>query len=199
MHWLRRLAEQRLSEGESRKAGMRGRGLVRALPGVVVVLGFSVSLSAHADPLLRVERMSSAESRGEIIYTRGETPSGGTLFFRLASGNEVLPARGIACAGCHGNDGRGRREGDVAAPDITPEALSKPATGSPPSRRSRSRAPYSDGLLARAITSGVDSSGNRLNPLMPRWSLSAPELRDLLSYMKRLGREQERALRWDPR
>ena len=53
----------------------------------------------------------------------------------------------------------------------------------------RKRAPYTDALLARAITQGLDSSGQQLNLLMPRWSLPESELRDLLRYLKRLGSE----------
>lgn len=83
----------------------------------------------------------------------------------------MLPAKGVYCAGCHGLDGRGAREGKLAAPDITPAVL---------------RA-YTQGLLARAITRGFDSSGRELGSLMPRWALSESELEDLLAYLKRLG------------
>ncbi len=69
-------------------------------------------------------------------------------------------------------------------PDITYGALSKAATVS-----GRERAAYTDALLARAITQGLDSSGEQLSLLMPRWILSESELADLLAYLKRLGRE----------
>ena len=75
----------------------------------------------------------------------------------------------------------------LRAPDITYQALTKPGHVTLPS--GRKRAPYTDALLARAITQGLDSSGQQLNLLMPRWSLSDSERRDLLGYLKRLGSE----------
>jgi len=75
----------------------------------------------------------------------------------------------------------------VAAPDITYGGLSRPSTVSASSIRQRP--PYTDALLARAIIQGLDSSGEQLSPLMPRWTLSESELQDLLTYLKHLGSE----------
>ena len=69
--------------------------------------------------------------------------------------------------------------------DITDRTLTRPLLASPP--WNKTRAPYTDALLARAITQGVDSSGQQLDTSMPRWMLSEPELQDLLKYLKRLG------------
>jgi mono/diheme cytochrome c family protein len=123
------------------------------------------------------ERFTASESRGRLIYTSGQSVAGQPLSYRiLGAGDDVLLAKGVYCATCHGLDGKGGREGRSVAPDITPTALAK-----------RNPAPYTEDLLARAITEGVDSSGRRLGPLMPRWALSESELEDLLAYMKRLG------------
>jgi len=158
--------------------------LFRALAGVLFSISLLVPLSLQTEPRSRPEGVTPAESRGKIIYTTGQSPSGRPLFYRLLSGEDFLPARGVACANCHGLDGRGGREGNVVAPDITYGVLIKPSAAPLPSGRSRS--PYTDGLLVRAITEGLDSSGNRLNSMMPRWSLSDSELQDLLKYLKRL-------------
>jgi cytochrome c1 len=77
---------------------------------------------------------------------------------------------------------------DITYEVLTNEVLTKPSAASVPSERQRD--PYNDALLARAITRGLDSSGNRLNPMMPRWLLSASDLQDLTAYLKRLGSEQ---------
>ena len=69
--------------------------------------------------------------------------------------------------------------------DITYRTLSRPLSASPP--WNKARAAYTDALLARAITQGLDSSGQQLDSSMPRWILSEPELQDLLKYLKRLG------------
>jgi mono/diheme cytochrome c family protein len=160
----------------------RGR-LFHALAGVVFPISLLVPLWLQADPLSRPEGL--AESRGKIIYTTGRSPSGRELSYWLVGGGQRLPAGGVTCATCHGEDGRGEREGNPRAPDITYEALTKPGHVTLPS--GRKRAPYTDALLARAITQGLDSSGQQLNLLMPRWSLSESELKDLLRYLKRLG------------
>lgn len=162
----------------------RGR-LFRALAGVVFPISLLVPLWIQAEPLSRPEGLTPAESRGKIIYTTARSPSGNELSYWLVGGGQRLPARGVTCATCHGEDGRGGREGNVRAPDITYEALTKPGHVTLPSRRKR--APYTDALLARAITQGLDSSGQQLNLLMPRWSLSDSDLQDLLTYLKRLG------------
>jgi mono/diheme cytochrome c family protein len=161
--------------------------LVLTLAGVVFSIGLLVSLSLHADPLSRPEVLTPAESRGKIIYTMGQSPSGGPLFYRLVTGGQRLLARGVTCATCHGLDGKGGREGDLVAPDITYQALIKPRHVTLPS--GRKRVPYTDVLLARAITEGLDSSNNRLNSMMPRWFLSDSELQDLLRYLKHLASE----------
>ncbi len=153
---------------------------------VVFLVGLFFPLSLQADPLSPREDLTPAESRGKIIYTTSQSPSGRPVFYRLLSaGTNVFPAKGVFCAGCHGLDGKGGRKGDAVAPDITYGALSRPSTASASSRGQR--APYTDALLARAITQGLDSSGEQLSPLMPRWVLSDSELQDLLTYLKHLG------------
>jgi mono/diheme cytochrome c family protein len=120
-----------------------------------------------------------------MIYTASQSSLGRPVFYRLLSaGTNVFPAKGVFCASCHGLDGKGGRKGDAVAPDITYGALSRPSTASASS--TRQRAPYTDALLARAITQGLDSSGEQLSLLMPRWVLSESELRDLIKYLKRL-------------
>ena len=160
--------------------------LLRAPTWAVLRVSLVIPLSLHADPLPRPESLTPAESRGKIIYTTGQSPSGGPLLYRLLSaGTNVFPAKGVFCASCHGLDGKGGRKGDVAAPDITYGGLSRPSTVSASSIRQRP--PYTDALLARAIIQGLDSSGEQLSPLMPRWMLSESELQDLLTYLKHLG------------
>ena len=162
------------------------RRLFRALE-VVFPISLLLPLCLQADLLPRPRVLTPAESRGKTIYTTGQSPSGGPLFYRLVTGGQRLLARGVTCATCHGLDGKGGREGDLVAPDITYEALIKPGHVTLPS--GRKRVPYTDVLLARAITEGLDSSNNRLNSMMPRWFLSDSELQDLLRYLKRLASE----------
>ncbi len=134
----------------------------------------------------KIEDFTPDEARGKLIYTTSRGAAGWLLYFRLlTAGERALPANGIVCANCHGADGKGGREGNIVMADITYGTLGKPLPASPP--WNRTRAPYTDALLARAITQGVDSSGQQLDASMPRWVLSESELQDLLKYLKRLG------------
>lgn len=162
--------------------------LRRGVGGVVFPISLLVLIALQAEPPSKSERLTPAESRGKIIYTTGRSPSGKELYFRLVGGGQRLPAGGVTCASCHGEDGRGVRKGGEI-PDISYEALSRPSTVTLPSGGQRERAPYNDDLLARAITQGLDSSGQQLNLVMPRWNLSRSDLQDLLVYLKRLGKE----------
>lgn len=149
--------------------------------------GLLIPFSLRADPPSMRAGLTPAESRGKIIYTTGRSPSGRPLAFRLLGTEGLLPAKGVFCANCHGTDGKGGREGNMVISDITYGTLAKPLPASPPS--DRGRAAYTDALLARAITQGIDSSGQQLAALMPRWVLSESELEDLLEYLKCLGRK----------
>lgn len=166
----------------------RGR-LFLALAGGVLPLSLFASLSLEAGSPSKKKGLTPTESRGKIIYTTGRSPSGREISFWLVGGGQRLPAGGVTCATCHGKDGRGGQEGDVRTPDVTYEALTKPGHVTLPS--GRKRAPYTDALLVRAITQGLDSSGQQLNLLMPRWALSDSELQDLLAHLKRLGKEHQ--------
>jgi mono/diheme cytochrome c family protein len=160
----------------------------RGLPRVVFQAGILIPLSLQADPLSKPEKLTPAESRGKIIYATGQSSSGRPLSYKLLSAGEAsLPAKGVDCANCHGIDGRGGREGGVLIPDIRYATLTRPSTA--PLFLGKQRAAYTDALLSRAITRGLDSSGQELGSLMPRWTLSESEQRDLLKYLKRLGRE----------
>lgn len=164
------------------------QGKLPRAPAVVFAVGWLISGSPHAELAREPATLRPAELRGKMIYTTGRNAAGRGVFFRLlGAGEGVLPAKGVVCASCHGRDGRGGREGDIVVPDITYATLARPLPASP--LRHRGRAPYTDATLARAITHGIDSSGQQLHALMPRWALSSSELEDLLKYLKQLGRE----------
>jgi cytochrome c len=146
----------------------------------------STSAPVRADAPSRIEDLTPDEARGKLIYTTGRGAAGRLLYFRLlTAGGRALPASGIVCANCHGADGKGGREGNIVMADIRYPTLTKPLAASPPWYKAR--APYTDALLARAITQGLDSSGQQLDASMPRWVLSESDLQDLLKYLKRLG------------
>jgi len=46
--------------------------------------------------------------------------------------------------------------------------------------------PYTDALIKRAITEGLDPDGDALDWTMPRWQVSDADFADLLAYLKTL-------------
>lgn len=146
----------------------------------------------HSHPAAEPTDLTPAELRGKIIYTKGRGAAGDPLFYRLlGAGDGLLPARGVVCATCHGPEGKGAtegaREGDIVVADITYATLARPLPVAPPWYRGRDA--YNAVTLGRAITQGLDASGNQLDAAMPRWVMSPAELQDLLQYLQRLGRQ----------
>jgi mono/diheme cytochrome c family protein len=78
------------------------------------------------------------------------------------------------CSACHEADGSGGKHfdgGEVSA-DLRHPALV-----------TDQRHPYDLGLLERAISTGVDNDGEKLDPVMPRWRLSRRDLHDVAEYV----------------
>jgi ABC-type branched-subunit amino acid transport system substrate-binding protein len=99
-----------------------------------------------------------------------------------------VPASILKCSNCHGSDGRGKAEGGVTPANIRWEELTKASASGPAGRR---RSAYSEKLLVRAIALGIDASGNRLDPAMPRYRLTHEQAADLVAYLEVLGREPD--------
>lgn len=78
------------------------------------------------------------------------------------------------CAACHGATGAGGvhfPDGAVSA-DLRHRALV-----------TQQRHPYTQALLERAISTGIDNDGKPLDPVMPRWRLSTSDLHDVAWYV----------------
>jgi ABC-type branched-subunit amino acid transport system substrate-binding protein len=144
-----------------------------------------ILLIALVIPLSAQMRLATEGERGRQIYERGTSPSGSSIEAFIA-GDSKVPGPVVPCMNCHGRDGLGRPEGGVAPSDITWEALTKPYAVT--HSDGRTHPAYTEHLLKRAITMGVDSAGNPLNPAMPRYQLSLADASDLVAYIKGLGR-----------
>jgi ABC-type branched-subunit amino acid transport system substrate-binding protein len=130
--------------------------------------------------------LTPPEQRGKQVYRQGTSPSGRTITALLGKDGNQVPAAVLACANCHGYDGRGRPEGGVTPSNITWEALTKPYGDTHPG--SKQHPPYTERLLKRAITMGIDPAGNPLHVAMPRYRMSQQDMADLIAYVKRLGK-----------
>lgn len=131
--------------------------------------------------------LSSQERRGKQIYLKGLGGDRGEIRAVLG-GDFELPATALPCASCHGPAGEGTSEGGLQPPPVTWAALTAPHT-SP--LTGRSRGPYGEASLARAIHAGLDPAGARLHAGMPRYRMAAGQMADLIAYLKRLGSEAD--------
>ncbi len=79
-----------------------------------------------------------------------------------------------SCAACHGANGAGGLHitGNAVSADLRRKAL---VTDQKP--------PYTIALLERAVSTGIDNTGQPLNPVMPRWKMSKRDLHDVAQYV----------------
>jgi len=109
-------------------------------------------------------------ANGRSIFLTGRDANG----TRIVA--DAMPLR-PSCAACHGANGAGGIHlpgGEVSA-DLRHKAL---VTDMKP--------PYTVALVERAVATGIDSAGERLDPIMPHWRLDARDLRDVASYVMTL-------------
>jgi ABC-type branched-subunit amino acid transport system substrate-binding protein len=143
---------------------------------------------------LQAAEPSAPERLGREIYTHGKG-SDTAITASLGDGSTKVAASIVPCASCHGADGRGRPEGGVVPSDITAAALAVPRDSA--SQGGRRHGPYTDRSLKRAITMGLDPAGNVLGPAMPRYEMSMHDMNALLSYLHRVGDDQDPGLTAD--
>lgn len=110
--------------------------------------------------------------------TEGEVRLGATL---VTGGPVRFP-----CRRCHGRDGEGGTEG--AAPAITWDHLVQPTALRPA---------YDRADFARALREGVAPGGRALAGTMPRYSLPAPALHALATYLDALPEAQTKGVTLD--
>lgn len=123
----------------------------------------------------------SFSSNGARIYYTATSSSGKPI--TASMGAMSMSRAMMSCVNCHGKDGKGGKVrmmmGSFEAPDIRYKVLT--------SGHHEGEPPYTDELIKRAITQGIDSSGKPLEFPMPKWSMSEEDLNDLLDYLKSLG------------
>src|SRR3954469_19846202 len=132
-----------------------------ALAIVCCAIGLTTAAAAADDDL----------ATGRRIYAKGG--AGGEVAANFAGTTAALPPSLRRCAGCHGADGAGTREGGVAIPPIAWRALTAPR-GPSPARPGRPA--YDEAALARALADGIDPAGRALASNMPRFQLRPVQL-----------------------
>lgn len=122
-------------------------------------------------------------SLGERIYLTGIGEDGPIPRNGLFAHHHLNSA---GCAGCHGTDGRGGTVfggtgATVEAPEITYRALTETH-----SEEGTTQPGWSREQIEKAIRTGVEPNGERLNRIMPRWDTSDAEMDALIGYLKEL-------------
>jgi hypothetical protein len=132
-------------------------------------------------PLLLAATLTLPEDRGREIYLHGRS-SRGAITAVVSEGSVEVPAAVMPCGSCHGANGRGKSEGGVTPARIDWETLTRDLDDG-----ERHRPRYTEALLRRAITMGIDSGAKKLQSVMPRYRLQRDDLDDLVAYLKKLG------------
>lgn len=129
------------------------------------------------------EGLSPLEQHGRRIYLQGQ--GDGSIEALVGSSEMPIAAAVVPCASCHGADGRGRPEGGIVPPDLTRAVLGTARDAGV--SRTRERGPYTSRLIKRAISMGIDASGNQLDATMPRYRMSSKDMDALMAYLDKLG------------
>lgn len=159
---------------------------------VLLAVGCLLAQGAAAAQAAQKAPAVTAAAAGERIYRSGFTRDGSAIRGVGANGI-VLQGQEAACAQCHRPSGFGTAEGAFVVRPITANDLFHERAPVAASQRiahqlgKPQRPPYDDASLARTLRSGVDMRGEALGALMPRYALSAGDMRDLISYLHTLG------------
>ncbi len=127
---------------------------------------------------------SEYSSNGERIYYAGTSNSGKSI--TADSGMGAMMSSMMTCVNCHGEDGKGgtiqMMMGTYEVPDIRYSALTAEEHG----HEGEEHPPYTEDLIKKAITEGIEPDGEAMEFPMPRWSMSDEDLDDLVDYLRTL-------------
>jgi cytochrome c oxidase subunit II len=161
-------------------------GFAALLLGGVIVLSTFMATGQAASP---TPTGPPNVTNGKSIYDTGKNLNGDVIVHIGGPLRGNLARVPLPCMGCHGPQGHGGIIGvmfyQIDVPDITWAVLTSPAATGPD--RLETRPAYTEQTVKIAITEGINSSGNQMDPYsMPRYSLGAKDLNDLVGYLKTL-------------
>jgi hypothetical protein len=151
--------------------------------GLVVVIA-TLLLAACESPPQPVESSGTAwgtgafGSNGERIYFSATSDRGTAITYTggPAAGGWMMANGRLACASCHGPDGRGGVHSMGMMQTMTAKDI----------RWSALEGEFDAELFRLAVTKGQDPDGTQLSTDMPRWSIGDDDLADLIAYLKTL-------------
>jgi len=130
------------------------------------------------------------DSNGEQIFFTGVNDAGERI--RFNGGPGWFWMHGGGCASCHGVDGRGGfpvMMGTQISPNITYKTLTE-GEHEHGEEEGEEHEIYTDELIKRTITKGLEPSGEPLDLIMPRWQMRDKDLNDLIDFLKTLNSEE---------
>ncbi len=183
---------------KARRKALQTLGLATAL-----LAGSPISAESPLIPGAPGSNLPEVSEPGLRLYREGILPSGEPLRAELPGG-VWLPGAAAACASCHRRSGFGSTEGGTVVPPVTGPALFgdgrrradlfrplfqeelSPAAWARV-RKLAERPAYTEESLATALREGRDPTGRALDPLMPRYALTAGEVGHLTAYLQTLA------------
>jgi hypothetical protein len=170
-----------------RRSGLVTAGVILVVAGVVA-LGVLLALALPSGGALHrySPRYSPGQgtynSLGQRIFLTGTDESG--RFIPRSTGVGMMGGS-VACADCHGRDGRGRTVrmmmSHFTSPDIRWSTLT-----SPQDPEGKAQTPFDEVSFAHVLRDGIDPEGDRLKAPMPLWDVTDAEVRALVQYLQTL-------------
>lgn len=159
----------------------RRRSIAAPVAAIALLIGAGVVLWSLTSPETG-RRTWPAEfaSAGQQLYFTGRSPAGTYMTPRGGNHHRTMMGSG-GCADCHGTDRRGGRLWPnfwQVAPSLTADALTGDHQGD-----GHSHETYTAETLARAIAQGIRPDGSTIGAGMPRWTISAPDMDALVSFL----------------
>ena len=195
---MRTRGDSRFRERSDYRKGLRlnhtfrafqAAGLAALLSCSLFVFGWRVVASARS---AQDDAPAARAKRGKQIYERGTSTSGREILAYVGDSSVEVPGSAMPCANCHGLDGLGKPEAGVTPSNLTWEALTKPYGVT--HQGGRTHPPYTERGLEFAIERGVDPAGHKLANVMPRYQMAPEDLKDLVAYLRRLGKDLDPGL-----
>lgn len=167
---------------------------------------FALALAAIVAPVSADAGQTGDAEAGRRLYWEGIGADGAPIR-GVTQGDVTVSGAQFSCVSCHRPSGFGTSEGGNYMPPIIGEVLFETKAldrnrnfkelyqeVQPPGfwarvRQPRMRPAYDEATLGRALREGVDPGGHVLDPIMPRYDLSAQDVANLTAFLRTLSSE----------
>lgn len=123
---------------------------------------------------------------GRYIYLKGENSIGEPIKAYI---NDLETDAALPCVNCHRESGLGTSESGQTIPPVSWRFLGKAQPKHLKSRfysLQKKRPAYTINKLHRLLTTGINSAGNPVDPVMPRYAMTISQVEKLKDYLETL-------------